>query len=537
MTQEAREPGGPAAIRGFRLQVLYALDLLLGGAERLRLEGVEDVDLLGPNGELVEAVQVKAHATPLALSNLKSKSGDTSFFVRLRDQLPTNSGLRGGIVSFGPVGPELQGAFDGHSAHLQSVTRKLRDDYEVENADHLIALVRLIREDEAQLYERIDARLRDRCPAASAQTCTQLLCSGLLMSAERRAVVTQRELEQQLLAAAAFAADCRAYADEWFRTITPLMTPHSLDAQTLANEFHQGIAARYEHIAALVDVVRSRLLASIVEAFETTRMVVLHGASGEGKSTLLFRFAEDHAKDRHRFLVDVDADLAKTLQIAAALAAFARNSHSEILLLLDVRPGNRNWRSLGEQLASASNVKILVGVREEDWLEAHMLSYRIRLRDLPIRLDEVVVWFVFEQLQNTSADESFVSFDDAWSAVGGAGPMLEFVHLVTRHQSLRARLREQVGRLLTGWSEACARFTRFAACATGYGGRVSIVGLVAASGLGLAEAVSLIQRLEEEYFLRRAAGGEWIEPVHPIRSRVGFELVFDPKHEPLQHGL
>lgn len=535
-TLEFRERGGPAAIRGYRLQVLYALDLLLSGTRRVRLEGFEDVDLLDPNDLPVEVMQIKAHATPLAMSMLRSESGETSFWERLRDLTVGQPSIRGTVVSFGEVGPELRGALQHDKRHRDSVTRKLREDYAVAKPDELLARVALREETESILMRRLTEHLQALCPAASAETSLRLLSSWLLLRAELRAIVTSADLRQQLDNVSRFVAECRAYAEEWFRTIVPLLPPAAISREALASEFYEGIAARYEHVVANVDVARPRMLNLIEVAFAEARIVLVHGASGEGKSTLLFRYAQSRAERCYRYIVDIDADLSRSLSIAAALASFARYTSDEVLLLLDARPGNRHWPTIVEALAGLQNVKLLIGVREEDWREAHGLSYRARVRDVAVRLEIDEAREIFEQLQTTRPGDAFVSFEDAWAKFGGGGPMLEFVHLITRHESLRTRLQQQVRTLLSGLNEEEADFCRLAACGTGYGGRVVAQKLVSAAHVGTTKAMSLMARLEEEYFIRRA-GTEYVEAVHPIRSRVLCEFLFDEALCPLSKGL
>ena len=82
--------GGPAAIRGFRLQALYVLHLLLDRpGDLMRPEGIEDVDVLH-DGKLVEVCQIKALSGGLALSDLDPDKPDGFFrrCIRLTDEQP-----------------------------------------------------------------------------------------------------------------------------------------------------------------------------------------------------------------------------------------------------------------------------------------------------------------------------------------------------------------------------------------------------------------------------------------------------------------
>jgi hypothetical protein len=64
--------GGPAALKGYRLQALYCLARILGDSSddlfQYRLEGVEDLEIRDSAGQAVEFVQVKAYSDPLSLS-------------------------------------------------------------------------------------------------------------------------------------------------------------------------------------------------------------------------------------------------------------------------------------------------------------------------------------------------------------------------------------------------------------------------------------------------------------------------------------
>jgi ABC-type bacteriocin/lantibiotic exporter with double-glycine peptidase domain len=55
---------------------------------------------------------------------------------------------------------------------------------------------------------------------------------------------------------------------------------------SLSHEFYRGISARYEHILAAVDQPRLIKLKVIAQKFREYRVVIVHGASGQGKTTL-----------------------------------------------------------------------------------------------------------------------------------------------------------------------------------------------------------------------------------------------------------
>ena len=120
--------GGPSAIRGFRLQALYALHRLLSQdesrrGELLQPEGAEDLAVfLGSN--LTEACQVKAKGAALALSDLEPDKKD-GFFPRTIALVHAHPSITIRLVSFGPVGPELSAAVAGSGRERDRVLAKL----------------------------------------------------------------------------------------------------------------------------------------------------------------------------------------------------------------------------------------------------------------------------------------------------------------------------------------------------------------------------------------------------------------------------
>ena len=137
------ETGGPAALRGYRLQTLYILSRLMNVESRellFRPEGKEDLDIYTSDGQLLETVQVKAYTSSLTLSSL-SPQKDSSFFKRSLHNLGTNPDSKIRIVSFGPIGPEIEMAWTQEGPERESVRRKLTDyGYSPEDINRLLTI-------------------------------------------------------------------------------------------------------------------------------------------------------------------------------------------------------------------------------------------------------------------------------------------------------------------------------------------------------------------------------------------------------------
>jgi flagellar biosynthesis GTPase FlhF len=295
------------AYRGYRLQALYTLSRLLESNDSANFtfqpEGKEDLAIFDASNNLVEVVQVKAHSQDLALSSFKLKKSD-SFFYRVAQLLKTNSHLTISIASFGEIGQEMLQACGENDNKRQTVARKLSEHKlsEVE-ADSLLAKIQLIRVKEAALTESVDRFLKETLTGVDPESAFELLNFWLYICAENKRKITRRDVVDRINKVGRFLAERAAHHKEWFTTIVPLEEPE-IDAKLkdkLSNEFYRGISARYEHILADVDVLRSQKLQEIAKKFEENReknrVVIIHGASGQGKTTLAFRYLHEFFPD------------------------------------------------------------------------------------------------------------------------------------------------------------------------------------------------------------------------------------------------
>jgi hypothetical protein len=112
--------------RGFRGQTLYILSRIINDTEDFvyRPEGNEDLDICFEN-KLKELIQVKFYTNDLQLSDLKP--GKKSSFLR-RSVEKFKDGLNPKIqlVSFGPLGTELDNAFKSDGKDRLNIKSKLR---------------------------------------------------------------------------------------------------------------------------------------------------------------------------------------------------------------------------------------------------------------------------------------------------------------------------------------------------------------------------------------------------------------------------
>ncbi|WP_225414669.1 P-loop NTPase [Stigmatella hybrida] len=506
------------------------------GQHVFRLEGHEDLDILDLNGRGLEIIQLKAHGDALTPSELEPKKPDSFFHrvLRRRDALPD---ARERIVSFGPYGQEMLKAWNGQEPSRGRVLRQFEAwGYTPAQAAQLLSRVTLDSASERQLTDAVFEVLKSSFAGYDPSSAFALLHAWLFQVAELRKSITQKDLRERLTEVGRFLANRAAHQEEWFTAITPLEDRPVAHTEDLGEEFYQGVSARYEHILAGVDVVRRERLEALEQAFGKARVVVVRGASGQGKSALAHRFLHDYVPSASRFKVNLIQDRRHALSIARAVIGHLSALGALAYIYVDVAPGDTAWTDLVEALYAESSSRVLVTIREEDWLRASIGHSSLRFEEIALQLDEAEARLIHGRLIQRRPFSQYLDFEEAWERFGGRGPLLEFTYLLTQHDTLRARLEIQVLRLreraaqLGARAEAELELLRRVSVASAYGARLDVVQL--ARSLALPEPQFTVQRLEREYLVRADATGRFVDGLHPVRSLILVSLLTDATFNP-----
>lgn len=541
--------GAKAALEGYRKQALYTLACILhpdGQNLIFQPEDTEDLAVFCGKQQL-RTVQVKAYSDNLTLSCFTpGKPG--SFFHRVTDHA-TDDDFEIEVVSFGPIGAEIEGAWSGVEQHCASVRKKLCD-YKFTDAqvDTLFSRLQWQKVDEETLQKKIFDFLRDSAAGGDPETAFDLLTIWIYFAAEKKQKITYTDLIDKINAIGTFNAERSAHHQEWGNSIIPI-TDAPVDSdqnEQLAREFYKGISTRYSHILAGFDVPRHDKLNAIEQAFSPdTRMVIVHGASGQGKTTLALRFLHDYVPEQWRYSIRYLQDKNQIARVANALAGHLRVVNAPLYLHLDVSPRDHEWPELVKNLLDEKNIRLLITIREEDLARNTVSDAELGFpKTIPLVFNESEALTIYERLLERDETAPFPSFDDAWGRFGGEGLLLEFVYFITQAESLKERLHNQVLRLreevrTNKFFPEELVFMRVCAVASAFESRVDAASL--ASELKLKDPVRTLQLLDEEYLLRSTHDRRHVEALHPIRSEIlAYELtdpVFEPWREAAQLAI
>ncbi|NEQ75161.1 MAG: hypothetical protein F6K23_20195 [Okeania sp. SIO2C9] len=530
------------AYRGYRLQALYTLSKILESDKSSGLifqpEGKEDLAIFNDKRDLLEIIQVKAYTGKLTLSTFSPDKSD-SFFYRVNAELKQYSELKVSVVSFGPIGREICQACETEGDKRNQVAEKLSSYGRLSKveSEKLLDCITLIPTTEDAIRETVYKLLRESLTGIDCSCAFELLNYWLYECAENKTEITREELIKKINDVGRFLAERATYHNEWFTSIVPIedVDIQSEQQNKLSSEFYRGVSARYEHILADVDKPRFHKLKDINEKFKHNRVVIIHGASGQGKTTLAYRYLYEFFPNQWRFQVKTIDSRQQALSIARAIDGHANAIGIPLAVYIDVSPNDIGWVELVKQLSTHKNILILVTVREEDFRRASVSGVELQFSSVELKFDQTEAEDIYEWLAQTARPTQFLNFEDVWTRFGDQGPLMEFVYLVTQGSSLRERLQQQVNRIEDEVGrceipESTLELLRLVSIASAFESRLKIKPLI--QELGLPTPRRTFEILEEEYLLRRNEDCSLVGGLHPIRSTILTELLTDPTFAP-----
>lgn len=302
------------------------------------------------------------------------------------------------------------------------------------------------------------------------------------------------------------------------------ITLNNTESSILQDTYYMGSSAKYEHILLGLDVIREDKLLQLKEKFLNNNIVIIHGASGQGKSSLAYRYLHDF-----ELISSYELRLnSNDLNLTEIINSILEISNENIIIYVDVITGNTLWSELLKSLCHKKNIKFLITIREEDWNKSSYVGDLIKLNDLNLIFDIKEAENIYNKLNKNKKELKFVDFNDAWEKFGGSGPLLEFVYLITQGNTLKSILKNQIDKLIESDNLNKINLLRLIVLSDTFGSRIKISKLkFVLKELEIKEPKKIINDLEREYFIKLDNDSGFLTGLHPIRSKIITELIFD----------
>ena len=527
------DAGAQAAWKGFSSQTLYIASRLVSDKDGYEYypEDIEDL-VIKKNGIIVEAVQVKNISADLTISTLattKMSQGGEGFFKRMCSLHKQNQSfccIR--VVYFNTLGNELQEIAEGKASTKSIVAKKLVEKHDLSEEDAFWLLDSLCFEKASldDLVLNIKNQIGDYVPIMPAPTLAKdLLIQYISTLSKNKGFTTLKLWQEKIHEIGTDIAAIDGFYKEYNKSLVCLSELHlDNNYEEIRKEFSQGVSAHPTHIRNNLDFRRDYWMKEIQTVINTKGVAIIKGVSGQGKSTLCYRYLIDTYPEGCVFCVRHIANEGQAQNLVAALDGLGKHN-TDLIIYIDVQPGEIFWSFLLQELQSRGlSIPVLISIRDEDYNLTPMSGKSIRYGIVELTLSKEEGLYIYNSFTKTQPHVKHRSFEEAWQVFGGQGPLIEFVYLLTNNQTLTQRLQEQVDALLLEkisdeWLELLQLVC--------YAGRLGCaINLVAVKKeVQCSTIYAAIRRLKDEYLIREVDENT-IEALHPVRAKIVFDTLY-----------
>lgn len=529
---EKSDIGAQSAWKGFSSQTLYIASRLMLDENDYEYypEDIEDL-VIKKDDIVLEAVQVKNISSDLTLSSLAStktsKSGD-GFFKRmcsLHTKYPSFNCIT--VVYFGALGAEFQQLKEKNTNAKNALVKKLINNHELskEEATWLINSLSFDKVSNQILNKNIESEIKKYVPVMAApELAVELLIQYISELSKRKGYTTLKIWQEKIHEIGKSIAAIDGFYKEYNKSLVLLKELNCNDSgEKLMQEFSQGVSTEPSHIRCNLDFKRNYWLSEIKKTIDENGVAIIKGISGQGKSALSYRYLIDNYPEGRVFCIRSIVNEKQAENLVVALDSLGKYN-SEIIIYIDVKPGETLWAFLLQELQSRGlSIPVLVSIRDEDYNLTPINGKTIKYGLLELYLSEDEAREIYDSVTIESPHSEFRTFEEAWTYFGGQGPLIEFMYLLTNKITLTQRLQEQIDSLLL--DGVCDEWLELLQMVC-YAGRLNCPVIFEAikKQISCPTMQAAIRRFKDEYLIRIVDGNR-IEALHPVRAQIISEIL------------
>ena len=518
--------GAKAAWKGFSSQTTYIAFRLLSLSDKFELHPEEVEDLLITNESVpTELIQIKNLSNNLALSDLSPKDDD-SFFRRCLSLKEANPNLLLKVISFGQIGKELLNFPNTESLDFARIENKLLETgYKKDDINWISSRLEIEQINEEILIEQIKQHFSEKIETMAAPDVILDILTQYVSDLSRYSrFTTKQKWEEKVQQIGSDLASLRGVAKEYGNSFIPMTEFKMLKTrEQLAEEFLAGINTLPQHIRQNLDIERPYWINQIDNAFKKEQLVIVKGASGQGKSTLCYRYLQNYYSENDVLCIQSVSSETQAQDIVIALNGMAKNNPN-LVAYFDVSPLDTGWNWICEKHhAYGSNFKLLISIREEDFRRSQFDVAKTPQKSIGLQLVKDEAELIF----SLHSQIEFRSFDEAWRSFGEEGPMMEFVYLLNRSETLKQRLEFQVRKITeeNTFTDDWLKALLIVSYAGRFGIDIDFQRLL--NICPIQNASKVIYLFEKEYLVKVSSENKKVESLHVLRAEILSTILLD----------
>lgn len=516
-----------SALRGYRTQFLYSLHYILSTLENnfiYRLEGEEDLDVLDLHGELLYAIQLKNLGKPITLSDILSDK-KTSFVKRFLEKYISAIPV---LVSYGEISSDLL-SWNKQANNIAAKEKAVLKKYKISEEQWKLVKSKIQFEEvlEETIAEEVEKMMKKYFPEIDPIPTVGYLLNWLQLIAEKQEPITAKDFYNKVQDFAVYLTERIALHDQYGLVLKALhkVSTENVNIELLEKEFYNATLTRYEHILSGLDVSRDEHLEKIKNNLVETNVVIVKGASGQGKTALLYSYVHHYINDSLSFELNIQQDPVLSLQSIQAIAAISKKLDIPVVFVINVLPNTTDWLQIVKESAHFNHINFLVAIRNEDWYRATSVGIEFSHHEVELSLSMNEAEMIYSKLNKRNMIHHFTDFEEAWIQMGEEVPLLEFVYSITQGSSLYNKLKHQVQQIVNEGSYNSNKqieFLRIVSLADSLGAKIDVSKLDAN-----VDYQFIVEKLENEYLIKRSADRKYIQGLHIVRSAKLVEILFD----------
>lgn len=516
-----------SALRGYRTQFLYSLHYILCSLSNdlvFRLEGEEDLDILDDNGELLYAIQLKNLGKPITLSDILSDN-KTSFIKRFLAKYSEAIPI---LVSYGEISQELKN-WEKHKDTISEKEKTILKKYKITVDEWKLvkSKTQFIEISEEEIADEIEKLIKSNFPEVDPIPTIGFLLNWVQLIAEKQQPITTNDFYSKIQDFAKYIAERIAVHNQYGLILKPLhkVSTQNANQALLEREFYNATLTRYEHILLGLDVNREKYLETISDELKENNTIILKGASGQGKTALLYGYVHNYVNDWLSYELNIQQDPITTQQSIQAIASISKKLEVPTVFVINVNPNSTDWLQIIKESAHLNHIRFLVAIRNEDWYRASAIGVEFEHKEIDLSLSKEEAEIIYNKLNERNKITDFTDFEQAWIQIGDNAPLLEFVYSITQGSSLHKKLKQQVQELVKEThqgSNSQIEFLRIVSLADSLGAKIDVSKLDSSTDYQF-----IIEKLENEYLVKKSLDRKYIQGLHLIRSQKLVEILFD----------
>ena len=448
-----RRPHGATTLAAFQFQLLYSLDRFLDLASgenqitRIRFEGIEDVDVWRENSR--SFIQVKSSKNKKGWNWLnEGKILDRFAEVYRRDktahfQIVTNFQFTGDLKSLYLFSEESETTLPAKLTRRVSSMRERLNLTQIE-VENLLKNISFEISDQTSLIESILEKLISRFEiyTGNEKLYFRALFSEVDSLASQRSTCYTEDLHRIVMKIKDWisaGATNPAVEYGWIEALQ-----FESDPNGNGEDYYLGKGARPAHILANVDAHRPEWIKAIGDSLSETPICVVRSSSGQGKSTILYRYAYTFFDHHTTFVLKNIQDSDNIGPLKRFLESRLKLGLPVLVLVNDLNERVKLWHELASEL-TGHPISFLIASREENWYRyagnLHNLQWKTVKPELSIR-EAKEIYRQFERKGRIANNVKSAAW--AYDKVATEKLLIEFVFLITHGQMLGERLEDQV---------------------------------------------------------------------------------------------